>query len=93
MQGINNSITHNNMQNDLNNHPVMPQKSISEIKKEFSNNNNGLKKNIKLKRFKYKVKDNTGKIISSYFDADAKVDVESFLLNKGYEIISIEEET
>ena len=92
MQGINNSITHNNMQNDLNNHPVMPQKSISEIKKEFSNNNNGLKKNIKLKRFKYKVKDNTGKIISSYFDADAKVDVESFLLNKGYEIISIEED-
>ena len=47
---------------------------------------------IKLTRFKYKVKDQTGKVIDSYFDAESKVDVESFLLNKGYEVVSITED-
>lgn len=47
---------------------------------------------IKLTRFKYKVKDKNGKIVESFFDAENKVDVESFLLNKEYEIISIEED-
>lgn len=47
---------------------------------------------VKMIRFKYKVKDSNGKIIESYFDAENKVDVESFLLNKSYEIISIEED-
>ena len=46
----------------------------------------------KLKRYKYKVRQSDGKIIESYFDAENKVSVESFLLNKGYEIISIEED-
>ncbi len=48
--------------------------------------------NVKLTRFKYKVKDETGKVIDSYFDAETKVDVESFLLNKGYEVVSITED-
>ena len=43
-------------------------------------------------RFKYKVKTPEGQIIESYFDAESRVDVESFLLNKSYEIISIEED-
>lgn len=47
---------------------------------------------IKLIRFKYKVKDLDGNIIESYFDAENQLDVQSFLLNKGYEIISIAED-
>lgn len=50
------------------------------------------KNNVKIKRYKYKVKDSDGKIIDSYFDAENKVDVESFLLNKSYEILLIEED-
>jgi len=50
------------------------------------------KKKNKLKRFKYKVKDIDGKVIESYFDAENKVDVESFLMNKQYEIISVTED-
>ena len=46
----------------------------------------------KQKRYKYKVKDQEGKQIESYFDADKRTDVESFLANKGYKIISIEED-
>ena len=61
------------------------------IKKDFSETNVS-KKTVKLKRFKYKVKDIDGKIIESFFDAENKIDVESFLLNKGYEIIKIEED-
>ena len=61
-----------------------------DIKTDFSNKNKG--KNIKLIRFKYKAKDKEGKIIDSYFDSENKTDVESFLLNKSYEIISIEED-
>ena len=72
----------NTIQN--NNKPVQP------IQTDFSDKkNNG---NVKLIRFKYKVKDKDGKIIESYFDAENKVDVESFLLNKAYEIITIEED-
>ena len=47
---------------------------------------------VKMIRFQYKVKDRDEKIIESYFDAENKLDVESFLLNKGYEIISIKED-
>ena len=43
-------------------------------------------------RYKYKAKSPTGEIVESYFDAEARVDVESFLLNKSYQIISIEED-
>ena len=48
--------------------------------------------NIKPKKFKYKIKQSDGKIIEDYFDAENKVDVESFLINKGYQIISIQED-
>lgn len=49
-------------------------------------------KNVKLIRFKYKVKGLDGKFIESYFDAENMLDVQSFLLNKGYEIVSIKED-
>lgn len=64
--------------------------SNNNIRTDFSEKNNP--KNVKLIRFKYKVKDGTGKIIESYFDAENKIDVESFLLNKSYQIISIQED-
>lgn len=75
-------VTPNQMQN---NRPM-------QIKKDFSNQDANKKTAIKLKRFKYKVKDQSGSIIESYFDAENKVDVESFLINKGLTIISIDED-
>lgn len=75
-------VTPNQMQN---NRPM-------QIKKDFSNQDANNKTAIKLKRFKYKVKDQSGSIIESYFDAENKVDVESFLINKGLTIISIDED-
>ena len=80
----NNQVNYSNAANSIN--------TVRPIKKEFTPVDEN-KKNIKLKRFKYKVKDPTNnKIVESYFDAENKVDVESFLLNKGYEIVSIEED-
>ncbi len=46
----------------------------------------------KTKRYKYKAKAPDGEIVESYFDAVSRVDVESFLLNKSYQIILIEED-
>ena len=63
----------------------------TDVKTIFSNNNDNLKK-VQLKRFKYRVKDADGKIIDSFFDAESRTDVESFLLNKRYDIVSIEED-
>lgn len=68
------------------------QVNTNQIKTDFSDSKEGKVKNVKLTRFKYKVKDVDGKIVESYFDAENKIDVESFLLNKSYEIISIEED-
>lgn len=64
----------------------------TQIKTDFSNKDNKNTTKIKMIRFKYKVKDTEGKVIESYFDAENKTDVESFLLNKSYQIISIEED-
>ena len=49
-------------------------------------------KNVKLTRFNYKVKDQQGKTLQNYFDAESKLDVEAFLMSQGYQIISIEED-
>ena len=64
----------------------------AQVKKDFSDRGADKKTTVKLKRFKYKVKDQTGNTIESYFDAENKVDVESFLINKGLTIISIDED-
>ena len=61
------------------------------IKTEFGKNTETAK-TVKMIRFQYKVKDQDGKIIDSYFDAESQMDVQSFLLNKGYEVISIKED-
>ena len=67
-------------------------KVTAQVKKDFSDRGADKKTTVKLKRFKYKVKDQTGNTIESYFDAENKVDVESFLINKGLTIISIDED-
>ena len=86
VQGINVGT----MSNNQNNNYQAP--SGNNVQTDFTNDKKDLKKKVNFKRFKYKVKDAEGKIIDSYFDAENKIDVESFLLNKGYEIIKVEED-
>ena len=103
-QNMENINQNNQMQNVTNENPINQQnqtviqqqnKSVQthqkNIKTEFGKPIDEAKK-IKIKRFKYKVKEQDGKIIESYFDAETKNDVQSFLINKGYEIISITED-
>lgn len=49
-------------------------------------------KNTKNVRYRYKVRDKSGKISSSTLDALSKVDVHSFLMSQGFDVISIEED-
>lgn len=87
-QNQSNNIQNNQINNMPNNQPI----AKPTVQTEFNNTNTSNNQPIKLKRFKYKVKETDGKIIESFFDAENKVDVESFLLNKGYQIIEITED-
>lgn len=92
-----NSQGNHNQQNSNNPTPQVASnqnqnKVTAQVKKDFSDQGADKKTTVKLKRFKYKVKDQTGNTIESYFDAENKVDVESFLINKGLTIISIDED-
>ena len=92
-----NSQGNHNQQNSNNPTPQVASnqnqnKVTTQVKKDFSDQGADKKTTVKLKRFKYKVKDQTGNTIESYFDAENKVDVESFLINKGLTIISIDED-
>lgn len=49
-------------------------------------------KNTKNIRYKYKVRDKSGHITDGKLDALSKVDVHSFLLNQGYDVLTIEED-
>jgi len=49
-------------------------------------------KNTKNIRYKYKVRDKNGIISTGKLDALSKVDVHSFLMNQGYDVISIDED-
>ena len=49
-------------------------------------------KNTKNIRYKYKVRDKSGNITEGKLDALSKVDVHSFLMNQGYDVISIDED-
>ena len=49
-------------------------------------------KNTKNVRYRYKVRDKSGIISSSTLDALSKVDVHSFLMSQGFDVISIEED-
>lgn len=85
---MNNNMSGNNSQQNVNYQNNYNYQN-NNIKVDFSDNKN---KSAKLTRFKYKVKDPMGNFVESFFDAESRVDVESFLLNKGNEIISIEED-
>ena len=87
-QNQSNNIQNNQINNMPNNQPI----AKLTVQTEFNNTNTSNNQPVKLKRFKYKVKEADGKIIESFFDAENKVDVESFLLNKGYQIIEITED-
>lgn len=87
-QNQSNNIQNNQINNMPNNQPI----AKPTVQTEFNNTNTSNNQPVKLKRFKYKVKETDGKIIESFFDAENKVDVESFLLNKGYQIIEITED-
>lgn len=43
-------------------------------------------------RYKYTVTDDTGKLIIDYFDAPNQVEVESFLISQGYNIVEVKED-
>lgn len=61
------------------------------IKTDFSDKRENVK-NVKLKRFNFKVKDLNGKTINDYFDAEKENDVVAFLTQKGYTVLSITED-
>ena len=49
-------------------------------------------KNTKNVRYQYKVRDKSGNISSGKLDALSKVDVHSFLMNQGYDVLEIKED-
>ena len=49
-------------------------------------------KNTKNVRYKYRVRDKEGNITDGKLEALSKVDVHSFLLNQGYDVLTIEED-
>lgn len=80
---------------NLLNKPITPKKNKKEIDKDitfvdFTKEDN--QKNNKKIRYKYIVKDDSNKEIKGFFDAYSKVDVHSFLLSQGYQVLSIEED-
>ena len=97
-----NQVVNNELNNMVNQNVNLNQNNVQTSMEQTNQNNipirtdfsekNQNSKSVRLIRYKYKVKDQTGKIIESYFDAENKIDVESFLLNKSYEIISIQED-
>lgn len=92
MVSTNNNYDGRGIQNQQGNNQSLSNQTVQKnISTEFQKENvKG--KNVKLIRFKYKVKGLDGKFIESYFDAENMLDVQSFLLNKGYEIVSIKED-
>lgn len=62
------------------------------VKKEEIINSIDNSKKKELNRYKYIVKDSAGNLITDYFDAEKKLDVESFLSSQGFEIVEIIED-
>ncbi len=95
-QPVDNTIDNSQINSNMNERVKKEEKSSkktndNEIKTDFSDGNNKGKQ-IKLKRFNYKMKTPNGKIVSGYFDAENQSDVVAFFTNKGNEIISISED-
>lgn len=68
----------------------MDDRKIQEKKEIIKSIGNNTK--IKTNRYKYVIRDNTGKLVTDYFDAPNKVDVESFLISQGFEVVEITED-
>lgn len=68
----------------------MDDKKIQERKEIIKSIGDNTK--IKMNRYKYIVKDQNGKMITDYFDAPNRVDVESFLISQGYTVVEITED-
>lgn len=92
-QQINTSQIHNNTGQSTSNISGMTttQQQVTANNNQKVKNNNS-PKDTKLRKFKYKIKQSDGKVVESYFAAENKGDVESFLVNKGYQVLSIEED-
>lgn len=86
-----NKINNNNqtIPNQINNRN---QVVVNMDQKQQASNVNKVDVKDKKIRFKYSIKDKSGKVVNGYFDAYSKIDVHSFLLAQGYEVVSIEED-
>ena len=86
-----NKINNNNqtIPNQINN---QNQVVVNMDQKQQASNVNKVDVKDKKIRFKYSIKDKSGKVVNGYFDAYSKIDVHSFLLAQGYEVVSIEED-
>jgi len=76
------------MENNVNNNL----EQIEKIKEVINDISEGNTKKVQLTRFKYVIKDANGNLVTDYFDALTKLDVESFLASQGYEIVEITED-
>lgn len=81
----NNQVTPNQINNQN-------QVVVNMDQKQQASNVNKVDVKDKKIRFKYSIKDKNGKLVNGYFDAYSKIDVHSFLLAQGYEVVSIEED-
>ena len=79
-QNQSNNIQNNQINNMPNNQPI----AKPTVQTEFNNTNTSNNQPVKLKRFKYKVKEADGKIIESFFDAENKVEQYPFMNNALY---------
>ena len=87
MNNKNNNTVNMNMNVEIpvaNNNPVNGNKIVE-------NFNSGQKQSIALKKYKYKAKDQKGKVIQDTFDAINETQVSTFLNSEGYTIVSITE--
>lgn len=85
---------------DALNQPVGPSAKTSDKKREANMKLKTMEltpadaiKNTQNVRYNYTVRDKEGNITKSSLDALSKVDVHSFLLNQGFDVISIEEDS
>lgn len=65
------------------------EKKVIDGNKIIENYKKDQTKSSELKKYKYKVKDQKGKVIVDYFESINETQVRTFLLNEGYKILSI----
>lgn len=93
---VNNNVNNNANATVSNNNPsvntnVQGGKVVVNMDSASNNVNKKSDKPVKI-RFKYTIKDGNGVLSTGYFDAFSKIDVHSFLMSQGYEVVNIEED-